>query len=396
MRSKTPGANFASPVAAASLPVGPDSTLGGAGSRAIAQFALSDCPAVTALRMTRRDPALVARAIYGDEIVDEGSRIALAVGRQFESALKRRNFERFRHALDRAGRLTDASSAVIADIDALAPGESASARTERARLTSGFLLRAVRGDQTAPDVLWHPHVALDLGRFPITIVPDYLLMRHTAPGLRVGEIKAYPDRGAATSIASLRLARLQAGVEVLAVRATLLTLGVRDAESHVTADVDIMLRTRGLGLFGVLRREPARVHREVERLERSISDAVVALPGLVASMPAGITLDQRAGFEALPYRYSEQCRGHCALAQRCGERAVASGNPAILGDHMAASLGGVISLTELDAILAGLQEPRSPEASVLARAYAAALRYTGHPVVGDGRGSDAVEISRAG
>lgn len=339
---------------------------------------MTNCVALSALRMTHRDPALAVRAYYGDEVVDEGSPIALAVGRQFEAALKLSEFGRFRDALHRAGRIDNPESVTIADVDAEAPGDTEVARAERVRRTRAYLLRTARGDTTVPDVLWHPHVTLPMTGFTVTIIPDYLLLRHTASGLRVGEIKAYRDRGAHTAIASLRLARLQAAVEVLAVREALRSLGVRDIDEMVSADVDFMLRARTSGMFGVLRRRPARIHREVERVQRALADATMRLPHHLSTLPVGTTLDSRQGFEALPYDYSEECRGHCALAARCAERAERQGNGAILGDHVASLLGGVVTLHDLDVMLAGRGVPTTPEAAAIVNAFADALRRTGH------------------
>ena len=386
-RSAEPSLSDPASASAGSAPT----IFGGAGSRAIAQVALSDCVALSTLRMTHRDPALAARAYYGDEIADEGSPIALAVGRQFETSLERADFERFRFALHRAGRLDDAASITIAEIDAEAPGDTEYARAERVRRTRAYLLRAARGDTTVPDVLWHPHVTLPMVGFTVTIIPDYLLLRHTAHGLRVGEIKAYRDRGAYTSIASLRLARLQAAVEVLAVREALRSLGVRDVEDRAPAEVDFMLRTRTSGMFGILRRRPTRIHRDVERVQRALAAAMMRLPAHLSSLPAGTSLDTREGFESLPYDYTEECRGHCALASRCAERAARQGNGAILGDHVASLLGGVVTLHDLDAMLAGRMEPPSPEIAAIVDGFADALRRTGHHVE-----TARAEVRRAG
>lgn len=387
MRPHTPRVNRSSDRAAeppadpaSAAPSLAQSTIGGAGSRAIAQIAMSECVALSTLRMTRRDPALAAQVYYGDEIADEGSAIALAVGRQFEATLKRAEFERFRTALHRAGRFDDPASITIADIDDEAPGDSTFARAERERRTRAYLLRAARGETAVPDVLWHPHVTLPMAGYAVAIIPDYLLLRHTARGLRVGEAKAYRDRGAYTSIASLRLARLQAAVEVLAVREALRSLGVRDLEERVPADVDFMLRSRSTGMFAVLRRRPARVHREVERVQRAFADAAMRLPHHLSSLPAGTTLDTREGFESLPYHYSEQCRGHCALAARCAERAARQGDGAVLGDHVATLLGGLVTLHDLDAMLAGRIAPPSPEIAAIVSAFAEALDRTGHHI----------------
>jgi len=355
----------------------PSDTEGGAGARALAQLALSDCGAVAALRLTRRDPARIAAVVYGDDVLDEGSPIALAVGRQLEAALKRNNFARFRESLERAGRLADPARARILDIDAAVPGSDPAALAERVRRTRDLLLRAARGDPGVPDVLWHPHLTLAVTpTLRVTIIPDYLLLRHTAPGFRIGEVKAYRDRGAYTGITSLRLARLQAAVEVIAVQETLRTLGIRAATELVPTDVDFMLRSR-TGFFGVVRPKPARVHREVERVRRAITEATLRLPGLVGALPVGASLDTRAGFEALPYHYTEGCRGHCPLAARCAQRAAAAGQPSVLGDEMDAVMGGALTLTDLDAILGGRIAPLTAEAAAVADAFAHSLTAAG-------------------
>lgn len=353
-------------------------TEGGAGARALAQLALSDCGAVAALRLNRRDPAKIATVVYGDVVLDEGSPIALAVGKQFEAVLKRDNFARFRESLTRAGRLPDPTNARILDLEAAAVGADAAARSERVRATQAALLQVVQEDPGAPDVLWHPHLIFAAApRLRVTIIPDFILLRHTATGFRVGEIKAYRDRGAYTGPASLRLARLQAAVEVLALQETLATLGVRNVAELVPAHVDFMLRSRN-GFFGVVRRQSTRVAREVERLQRVLATASVRVPLMLSVLPAGATLDTREGFEALPYHYTQQCREHCPLALRCATRARAAGAPAILGDDMAAVLGDALTLTELGGIFEGRIAPSSAGAAILAEAFQSALTAVGY------------------
>jgi hypothetical protein len=65
---------------------------------------------------------------------------------------------------------------------------------------------------------------------------------------------------------------------------------------------------------------------------------------------------------------------------RCGQRAARKGNGAILGDHVATLLGGLVTLHDLDAMLAGRVSPPSPEVAAIVNAFADALHRTGHDV----------------
>ena len=163
----------------------PTSTRKSPGARGTFQLALNpECGALQAYRLTHRDPARIAEVVLGAGVVDEGSRIALAVGLQFEAVLRRDGFAVLREALAAHGRLHDERARVL-DIDAEAPGSDDAALAAKVRLTEEALRRHFGGYPTAPDLIWHPRLRLDLadvvpggrggGIEPITVEPDFLV-----------------------------------------------------------------------------------------------------------------------------------------------------------------------------------------------------------------------------
>lgn len=336
-------------------PPSPAPTTKSPGARGLFQLALNpDCGALQAYRLTHRDPALVAEHVLGAGVPDEGSEIALAIGLQFEAVLKKDDFAALVAALVEHGRLA-AGAVHILDIDAAAPGTDAAALAAKVRLTEDALARHAAGDPSAPDLIWHPRLSLDLRDVvgpvlggpagpPITIEPDLIVtdrprsaVRGRTPvPLRPGEVKAIRDRGAWTAAEALRHARLQGAVEVLALRSTLRRLGVAVPATLAPGGADLVLRRR-IGMRPSVR--SCRLDAELDTLTRVLGAALADLPSVLAAVPADTALDTPAAFAALPKNYTEHCRDHCALAAHCERLARTHGDAAVLGDEMAALLG---------------------------------------------------------
>jgi len=77
-----------------------------------------------------------------------------------------------------------------------------------------------------------------------------------------------------------------------------------------------------------------RLTGEVDSLVRAVAEAphdLTELEMLVAAIGPDATFDDQSILEQLPNNYLENCREFCALAGRCKERAVAIGDPILLG-----------------------------------------------------------------
>src|SRR5207244_3916608 len=77
-----------------------------------------------------------------------------------------------------------------------------------------------------------------------------------------------------------------------------------------------------------LRGEVASVERAIDEAPRNLGE----LERLLAEIGAGATLSDPSVLDRIPNRYLESCREHCAIAERCKQQALASGDPGLLGN----------------------------------------------------------------
>ena len=115
---------------------------------------------------------------------------------------------------------------------------------------------------------------------------------------------------------------------------------------------------------------------EVASIERIIADAPGSLAELEATLPSGAALSDPSVFDSLPFNYMPNCREHCALAKTCKARAVAEGNPVLLGLQTKEELAAAGSIGRAIELMLGVgPAPRTPEEAALQRRLQEARLY---------------------
>jgi hypothetical protein len=297
----------------------PQSPAGAAGLYAAAQ--LRACHAHTLFTAAHVNTSDVARHVLGLPADDGQSPLALGRGTGFERQLTRGEPSRLQTAF--AGIGIDASRFV--DIAVQIPMPAAGHGRPRAlQAREEATVDELAGD--CPKVVWQGALTLTIGDTAFRVQPD-LIVRGPDGALRVGEVKAWPDRGPRTSPSALAsaLGQVAVGAAALAQR------GLTPAPEAV------------LVLALPRRRDPsARVQsigRESALLDRATRDIPATVRETVDALPNGATLDQPETIRLLPTAYGDMCRGRCSLVEWCRRRAAEQGSAAVLGDAAAADLG---------------------------------------------------------
>jgi hypothetical protein len=198
------------------------------------------------------------------------------------------------------------------------------------------------------------------------LVIDALVIRADLepPQLVVGEIKTYPDRGGYTDRAELASARAQAGVYVHGLRIVI------DQELHLAdalqvADEGFLVLSRpGFNNPTVragedLRYQAERAGRGFEGLHEVADGHDPDLADADADTKVGAVLKADTAYE-------QRCWTFCDRAPVCQEKALAAGNPAVLGDDAARFLGSV-SLARAIELLGGAIPEGAAEQDLMRR-----------------------------
>lgn len=199
------------------------------------------------------------------------------------------------------------------------------------------------------------------------LILDVLAIRTDGPvpELIVGEVKTYPDRGGHTDPRSLALARAQAGVYLHALDLLVAELGVGQ-RMRVSRTGFLVLTKPGSNSPAVrtgedLRYQAERAQRGFELLERAAAE----LP----TMRAGEPLEQAALIQAViaaETSYEETCVSFCDRANCCRDRALASGDPIVLGLDVQRFVGGT-DLARLGELLDGARARNDAERDLMRR-----------------------------
>lgn len=230
--------------------------------------------------------------------------------------------------------------------------------------TIGFLHRAARGDGARlPAVVAGAAVRIPRGVMlpEANLIVDVLAVRGDGrrPLITVGEIKAQPDRGGYTDRRDLAAARAQAGVYLHAIELAIRQERLSDAIEVSTTGFLVLTRPGSMRpsvrANEDLRYQAVRAERGFERLEL----AAQALPGTTGDALADAVLEAATD-------YSEACLSFCDLAPRCFERALAAGDPIVLGEDVRRFLGQV-SLTRALELLDGARPKTPAERDLLRR-----------------------------
>jgi hypothetical protein len=274
----------------------------------------------------------------------------LAAGNQFEHQLFKGGAARLLDLYQTHGRLTPREARLVIVPDVI-PGTGPKVMAQRRRLTQRLFRLKLDGDPTAPNLIVKPRIPLRLLGVDADIEPDLLVAADTKPFYRPVEVKSYPDRAGKTDPADVRSACRQAAVAVISLRQTLARLGVAAPEALVPSLGDLILRVPG-SYQPTLR--PMMLRGEGYSIECMINDAPYALDELerlLAGITPSASLDDPIALQAIPNHYVSSCREHCALAERCKQQAIATGDPVLLGDTAREELAVAGSLSRTLALL---------------------------------------------
>jgi hypothetical protein len=334
-----------------------------------------DCTRLRALTIVGIDSATAAVAVYGEPVREGQSPFALAIGNRFDRAMSENGAAELLHLYRSAGRLatSECKVAVIPDMAPLgARRDMKHVMALRQTMSQKLLEQKLRRDPKAPNIIIKPRVPVTLLGLDHTIEPDALIARDADPFYLPVEIKSYPDRAGKTEPADIRSACRQAAVGVVALRNFASRMGVKNPEALTPSSGDLVLRIPG-ALKPTLR--PMTLKGEVDSLERAIREAPSNLDELEQFLPPGSALDDPAVLESIPNSYRSSCREYCALAQHCKQAAVATGDPAILGDTARETLAAAGSISRALDLMKGKGAPcRTPAEQALAEQLRDALQ----------------------
>jgi hypothetical protein len=340
------------------------------GTRGIERVARNpDCLRLKALTIVGVSPAKAAQDILNRDDAEAQSPFALVLHQKFERhVLQNGAANLFALYVDQQ-HLSPGESRIVS-VEELAPGDGPTQRFRRESETRRLIALKLARDPGAPNLILKPRLLIDYGGVPHAIEPDYLVARDDEPFYRVGVLKSYADRGGKTDPADLRAACRQAAVGVAALRQ--LVAGFGAASALAAAQCDLILKVTGFFLSTLQRMA---IIGEVDSIERALADAPASLDEIEALVPAWASLSDPAALVAIPSRYHSNCREHCALWTHCREQAIATSNPALLGEHASeylAPAGSIARAIELMKSAPGTTPRTEAEAVVqaeIARAY---------------------------
>jgi hypothetical protein len=287
-------------------------------------------------QLRARLPALPREGPYGERAA------ALRWGVVFDRALAEGGASRLLASLD--GQLgLGPGAASVRDLRAEVPGRTAAAVRERTRRVRNVLADLIEG-RPVPDVLIQPPLELTRGAQSWgAIVPDALALDRPRLAYVPVEAKGNVSVDGAVPAADRGRMRLQAAVQVHALRAEFARLGQAD---RVTSRALLVVATP----FG-FRPAPG----VLEDLAAEVEAVGLALRALgesraeLAAQPQ--SADPTQVLMAAPPNFREACLAGCALAEIC--RAEAKGVRGVVGDRAAELLGGDLGIARLGDLLGG-------------------------------------------
>jgi hypothetical protein len=322
------------------------------------------CRRLQILTLTGVTPAVALAEIYGDRPEEGQSPFAIGTGNRFERELFDQGAARLIRVYREQGRLGDGEDRVV-DVARRILGSRPADFTRRRELTRDFLRFKLLGDPAAPHLILKPRLLIAFAGLRYEIEPDALIAAGSDPFYRPIEIKSYPDRAGKTNLADIRSACRQAAVEVIGLRQAAAGLGVADPDRLAPAQADLILRRPG-SMQPMLRSMALR--GEIDSIERFLAGAEADLAELLALVPEGRTLADPGVLDAIPNRYHEACREHCALVDRCKREALALGDPIVLGSRAREELAAAGSIGRVYELIDGRGDPpRTPEERDLGR-----------------------------
>jgi hypothetical protein len=176
--------------------------------------------------------------------------------------------------------------------------------------------------------------------------------------LRVGEIKAYPDRGGHTDRGSLASARAQAGLYLHALRLFVGEIGLRRVE---VADDGFLVLLRAES-----NRPSVRTGEDLRHQARRVERAYDMLRAAADQERAHARAPALCVLASAEKSYCEACISFCELADYCGDEAVRTGAAVSLGTD-ARRLLGTVSIGRALALAAGATPSNEVERDLVRR-----------------------------
>lgn len=243
--------------------------------------------------------------------------------------------------------LSIASNAVV-DLDANVPDE-VDDRDLFEQTKAEETERLLQDVPAHPMLVFQARIRFEMAGAEHMVKPDVLLW--TGQRWRIGEMKAYPDRGGYTDGAAIAKAVKQCAVGVVA-------LMQHVDESLVDQNVDLILRASGR-VAASLRSLPAEAEIESVRwaADHAVDDAARFL-----ELTGGLAIDSDESLQQIPHEYGQDCHGSCDLADDC--KTEASSKRADLLGAGAFSHLGVSNQRAVE--LAGGSRPENPSEGALA------------------------------
>lgn len=278
---------------------------------------------------------------------EAGSRHEFMVARDGETG----KAELLRQLYAGHGIVVDAGKVIDFDAAADAPAGNApdDVRREFDRLAAERTAAVLADPGTEPLMLLQARVQFRLAGVQHTVKPDVLVW--TGARWRLGEMKAYLDRGGYTDGTSIAKAVKQCAVGAIAV-------GQQVGDGLVDPVVDLVLRAEGK-VPATLRSLPAEAEIASIRWAdaHSVEDAEMFL-----AMTGGRPLDSDEALRMIPHEYSTGCHGSCDLAEKC--KAEAEQRRA---ERLGAGAFSHLGVSNARAVeLAGGASPSSPSEAALA------------------------------
>lgn len=310
------------------------------------------CQRLRALTMVGLTPATAVARVYGDIAREGQSPFALAAGNGFERQLFDLGAARLLELYRKEARLRPGEGRVVVVPDEMhRTGTAAMAR--RRAFTERLLRLKLDGDPASPNIIVKPRMSVRLLGVDHDIEPDFLVASDAERFFRPGGVKSYPDRDGKTDPADVRSACRQAAVGIVALRQALVGLRAATPDFLVPSVADLILRVPGSYQPTLW---PMTVRGEVFSIERAIDEAprdLDALERLLASTAPAGALDDPTVLDAIPNHYTDTCREHCALAERCKQQAVALADPVLLGGYAREELAPAGDLARALELLGG-------------------------------------------
>jgi hypothetical protein len=283
------------------------------------------------------------------------SPIALARGNAVERFVLGKRAARLVERLQEDGKI--GTDPWIEDLSKRAPNRAGMEKA--ADRTDEFIAARLAGT-SAPDILIHPVLRIQLGPDIQFLEPDSLIAYPDEPLYEPMELKSYPFRYGKTDHEDLRQARRQGAVYVHALRGRVTALG-GDMATIRTRVTLVFTRPDSLYPRPIYHESVEGEMRDAEHAVQLLEDAKVELDDLARK-----GTDIKTLLPTLDIHYTEKCLSFCSLAKRCRESCSSAGKVAVLGERPGRVLAPAVTIGRAMELLSG-SKPRDDGEETLAR-----------------------------